>query len=49
MKPQLESQLDQINSAYQNWQAVYSSLPTTFNFQGINISISDLNVNRRHG
>ncbi len=44
MKPQWESLLNQINSAYQNWQDVYSVLPATFDYQGINISISDLNV-----
>lgn len=44
MKPQWENVIAQINSAYQNWQDVYSVLPATFIYQGINISISDLNA-----
>ncbi len=44
MKPQWESLTEQMQSAYQSWQDVYKTIPTTYVFQGISVSTSDLNV-----
>lgn len=45
MKPQWDSLVPQINNAYQSWQEVYSSLPSSFIFQGtINIPTAELNI-----
>lgn len=44
MKPQWQSLTEQMHSAYQSWQDIYRTIPTTYVFQGISISTSDLNV-----
>ena len=44
MKPQWESLVLELNNAYQSWQDVYSTLPSSFDFQGIPIATAELNV-----
>jgi hypothetical protein len=44
MKPQWESFLPQLNSAFQLWQDNCSGLPASFIYQGINIPTSELNI-----
>ena len=44
MKPQWESLVLELNNAYQSWQDVYSTLPSSFIFQGIPIATAELNV-----
>ncbi len=43
MKPQLETEVEQLNSAFLAWREVYPSLQTNFTLQGKPVSTNDLN------
>lgn len=44
MRPQCSAQLEQLNNAFQNWENIYKTLPSSFNYQGTSIGTEELNV-----